>query len=296
MTGLLFVTARSTDVKDLNRLLLELRDWQVSSSSPQASPAGSQAQQFLDRFRFVTKHNPRALVTNSHRRSSASSSSSLSCESSQHQEHAHGTFPPVPPSATFANSWVDRSAEEIEGFMNMLASDVADDMNNNNNNKMSLLSSEKETGGPSFLERRDSGYSTCSDSSTSSTGAAESCYNASMYLMVDEAGLSTGTATLGCRRAGAGAAGSWDRVRGIPWTEVCSVWRAVQASRSVECLFGPGTKQLLQIQSAPADTHESREVSYQRPVGQEAARASTPPRDCRRRDMELSMWRECGLV
>lgn len=283
MTGLLFVTARSTDVKDLNRLLLDLRDWEVSSSSS----SSSQAQQFLDRFRFVTKHNPRALVTNSHRRSSASSSSSSSCETSQHQEHAHGTFPPVPPSATFANSWVDRSAEEIEGFMNMLASDVAaaDDKKKEN----------ETDGGPGFLERRDSGYSTCSDSSSTSA-ATESCYNASMYLMVDEAGLATGTATLSCRRA---AGGSWDRVRGVPWTEVCSVWRAVQASRSVECLFAPGTKQLLQIQGVHNDGDESREVSYQKPpASQDAGRAatSTAPRDCWRRDMELSMWRECGLV
>ncbi|KAJ1337561.1 hypothetical protein MN608_00414 [Microdochium nivale] len=326
MTGLLFVTAQSTDVKDLNRVLLYLRDWDTSSAASCASTPldprahdsietskshsaatvqQQQQQQFHDRFRFVTRHDTRALIS----RSSSSSSFSPAAES------AHGTFPPVPPSATFANSWVGASVEEIEDFVDALAArelrhgDDGDDDDKSDDSRS-----------------RDSGYSTSSSSSSSSSssltmgsssaatvaaaaGADKSpCggwYNTGMYLVVDEAGLATGTATLACRRrrhrcrSRATASSSWDRVRGVPWAEVCSAWKAVERSGSVDVLFGQHQQQQQRqnkkedMISAPNGAAASRWLDYSRSAGDHVAPA---PRDCWRRDMEVRMWHECGLV
>lgn len=272
MTGLLFVTAQSTDVKDLNRILLYLRDWDISvaSSTPNydtvTSAHSADPELFIDRFRFVTKHNPKTLIS---QRSSASHAAT------------HGTFPPVPPSATFVNSWVGQDVEQIEQFVDTFASGLHDE------GRGSPRSSDNGA-----INRRDSGYS----STGSIAGADEPSqgYNTDMYLVVDEAGLATGTATLACRRhsTSQGSTGSaWDRVRGVPWAEVCSTWKAVKTG-SVEVLLGGQQKRQGPVSSA-GDGAGSRWLDYKRPVDD---RMVSAPRDCRRRDLEVSMWHECGLV
>ncbi|KAH7041195.1 uncharacterized protein B0I36DRAFT_392048 [Microdochium trichocladiopsis] len=361
MTGLLFVTAQSTDVRDLNRILLYLRDWDITSAASSLSLAATtttttavthtsnnnsnkinnnintttvrqaktthaasrrtatvQDHQFLDRFRFVTRHSAETLVSQPASAAAAAAAAAAGTGvTTAQRHHVHGTFPPVPPSATLVNSWVGSGVDEIEAFMDTLADEVysrdkelyhaaasngldgssSNSNNNNNNNKNNNK----------YIGRRDSGYSSSDSTGGSDSDSSQaSCYNTDMYLVVDEVGLATGTAILGCRRRGsvAGKGGSsssssssssWDRVRGVPWAEVCSVWKVVEKNKAVDSLVATQQqqqKEQKQIRSQP-DSHGSKWLEYSKPIENGLL---APPRDCRRRDLEVSMWHECGLV